>query len=92
MMSTFLSDLYNEYKTSRGAVGLNKKDLLEIDAKSSNQVCGSFGIHPHMPILKRLFDAKEALFIAGIGVLSAPVSKHNYEDGTKTRLFAHNTG
>lgn len=85
-------DLYNEYKSVRGSIGLKKQDLLQIDAESSNQVCGSFGVHPDLPILKELYDAKEAIFIAGIGVLSEPVNKQNYEFKTKTELFAHNAG
>jgi uncharacterized protein (DUF1501 family) len=84
--------MYDEYKNVRGPIALEKEDLLSIDAGSSNQICSSFGIHPKLPVLKKLYDEKEAIFLAGIGVLSEPVDKTNYESKTKTQLFAHNTG
>jgi uncharacterized protein (DUF1501 family) len=84
--------MYDEYKNVRGSIALEKDDLLPIDAESSNQICSSFGIHPKLPVLKKLYDEKEAIFLAGIGVLTEPVNNQNYESKTKTQLFAHNTG
>lgn len=86
-----ISDMYNEYKAVRGAVSLPKEDLLTVDATSSNQVCNMFGLHPKLPFLKELYDDEDALFFAGVGVLSEPVSKNDYSIKTKTQLFAHNT-
>ena len=84
--------MYAEYKTARGSIGLQKQDLLPIDAKGSKQICNTFGVHPNLPLIKELYDENEAIFLAGIGVLSEPVTNNNYEMKTKTQLFAHNTG
>ena len=59
--------MYNEYKTVRGSIALPKNALLSIDAHDSHQVCDVFGIHPNLPIIKELYDEKEALFFSGIG-------------------------
>jgi hypothetical protein len=88
----FGSDMYDEYKTVRGSIALSREELLRINARTSQQVCEVFGIHPQLPLIKELYDDEEAIFLAGIGVLSEPVTKHDYEIKTKTQLFAHNTG
>ena len=84
--------MYEEYRTVRGSVRIPKEDLLTIDAEDSNQVCDTFGIHPNLPIIKDLYNVDDVAFLAGIGVLSEPVTKKNYALKTKTQLFAHNTG
>ena len=84
--------MYDEYKNERGPIALEKEDLLPINAETSDQICSSFGIHPSLPVLQKLYDEKEAAFLAGIGILSAPVNILNYMEKTKTILFAHNTG
>ena len=63
-----------------------------MDLSIVTEICDSFGVHHKLPILKQLYDEKEAIFLAGIGILTTPVNKFNYEDLTKTRLFAHNAG
>ena len=69
-----------------------KHNLLEIDASTSIQECQKFGVHSKLPLLKNLYDQGDALFFAGIGVLSKPVTKDDdYIYETKTQLFAHNT-
>ena len=86
------TDLFDEYKNVRGPIALKKETLLPIDAESSNQICEVFGVNPDIPILKELYDTKEALFLAAIGILSEPVNRFDYEAKTKTILFAHNEG
>lgn len=88
---TLILDLYDEYKTVRGSVGLSKNDLLPIDAQGSNQICRRFGLHPNLPFVKTLYDEDDVAFFAGVGVLSEPVTKDDYWMKTKTQLFAHNT-
>jgi uncharacterized protein (DUF1501 family) len=83
--------MYDEYKTVRGSIALSKEELLRINTSKSQQICEVFGIHPHLPLIKELYEKEEAVFLAGIGVLSEPVAKNNYEIKTKTQLFAHNT-
>ncbi len=73
----------------RGSVAVDQSALLAINAAGSSQPCNIFGVHPNMPILKKLYDNNDASFIAGIGVLSEPVDKMNYLSRTKTTLFAH---
>ena len=75
----------------RGSVAIANRDLLEIDASSSLQQCKKFGLHPKLPTLQDLYNEGDALFVAGVGVLTEPVSKSNYVAKTKTQLFAHNT-
>lgn len=84
-------NLFQQYRQLRGKVALNQSDLLQIDASASSQPCKKFGLHYSLPTVKSLYDDKNAIFLAGIGVLTKPVSKTNYLQNTKTELFAHNT-
>ncbi len=72
-------------------MALEKNSLQQIDAASSSQPCNVFGIHPRLPFLKELYDEKDVSFVAGIGVLSKPVTKNNFNRETETRLFSHNS-
>ncbi len=74
----------------RGSISLDKESLLPINASSSNQVCEYFGIHKELPFVQKLYDQGELAFLAGIGVMSAPVNQKNYDRVTQTDLFAHN--
>ena len=84
-----MTDLYKQYRDIRGELAIPKQDLLKIDASSSSQQCSEFGLHPTLHHLQNLFNEKDALFVAGIGVLTKPVTKKDYVDATKTQLFAH---
>ncbi len=81
---------YDQYSNVRGSVRLPLDTLLPISATSSTQPCKGFGINPAIPLLKTLYDGGDASFFAGIGTLTRPVNKNNYESATKTTLFAHN--
>ena len=83
--------MYAEYSDIRGSIGMPREELLPINSEDSHQVCDTFGIHPKLPFLKEVYDQEEAVFMAGIGVLSEHVTQDNYESKTKTQLFAHNT-
>jgi hypothetical protein len=63
--------------------------LLPINATGSSQACDTYGIHHGMSVLKNLYDQGEASFIAGIGVMTEPVTMEDYIDKTVTQLFAH---
>ena len=63
--------------------------MLEINA--TGQPCKKFGLHPKLKFLQKLFNDEHALFVAGVGVLTEPVTKSDYMRKTKTQLFAHNT-
>ncbi len=81
---------YDHYAEVRGPVKILKNSLHPIDASTSSQPCQTFGIHPKMPYLKQLYDEKDVSFVAGIGVLTKPVTQKTYRRDTRTRLFAHN--
>ena len=83
-------DLYEHYRSVRGSIALSKNDLLTIDAKDSNQVCETFGIHPKAPFFKQLYDDGDLSFVANAGVLFKPSNKYNYRENHPTSLFAHN--
>lgn len=70
-------DMYNQYKSVRGEIGLRSGNLHNIDASSSGQVCTTFGLHPSLSFLKSLFDQQDLLFLSNVGVLSAPATKAN---------------
>mmetsp|Transcript_27131 Transcript_27131/g.41641 ORF Transcript_27131/g.41641 Transcript_27131/m.41641 type:complete len:739 (-) Transcript_27131:168-2384(-) len=81
-------DLYEEYKSVRGSIALNKDKLKQIDVEG--QVCTTFGLHNKMPFLKDLYDDKHLVFVANVGVMTKDgLTKENHRDETVTRLFAH---
>jgi len=80
-------DLYSEYLAVRRQVGLTKLNLLEVEVE--NQVCESYGIHSSLKSVRQLYLDGDLSFFANTGVLTAPVTKYNYNKVTKTQLFAH---
>jgi len=83
-------DMYTEYADIRTTIAIPKRNLLPIDATSSNQVCEQFGINPHLPTVQKLYNEGDLLWFANAGVLTQPVDKSNYRGKTRTQLFAHN--
>ena len=80
---------YSQYKAIRGLAGMRRSRLLPIDATGSSQPCDTYAIHNKLPVLKELYDNGEVSFIAGIGVMTEPVTKEDYVRKTRTQLFAH---
>ena len=83
-------DMYNSVRTD---VALVQETLLQISVPQGEQPCTTFGIHPSLPILKELYDDGDAAFVANIGTLVEPLTKEEYQSGTKEAppsLFAHN--
>ena len=68
---------------------MRQSELLPVSAVGSSQACDTYGIHYKLPHLQELYNNGEASFVAGIGVLTSPVTKSNYESETVTQLFAH---
>jgi hypothetical protein len=82
-------DLYMDYKTVRGELALNNGTLLPINAVS--QPCVTFGLHPSMTVAQQLYNDKDLVFLANVGVLQEYVNNTNWWQKTsKTQLFAHN--
>ena len=85
-------DMYENYKAARGNIALLKQNLLKISASTSDQMCNIFGLHPKLDNLKTLYDEKELLFIANMGILQqSGVTEQNWKKmHDETSLFAHN--
>ena len=91
-------DVYERYRVMRGksegsvGVGLPLSRLLEIKANNPEQPCQSFGIHEELPLMKKLYDQGDLLFIANAGLMAKPgINSDNYQSETPVQLFAHNT-
>jgi len=86
-------DVYENYKAARGNIGLLKQDLLTISASTSDQICDTFGLHPNLNNLKTLYNEKELLFIANMGLLQQTgITEQNWRSlNSETNLFSHNT-
>lgn len=88
------SSLYEQYVEVREDAALSLSDLLPIKVPNNTQPCNTFGIHSHLDFLQTLYNENETLFISNIGPLVEPISKDEYEAGTKEApqsLFGHNT-
>jgi len=84
-------DLYMDYRAVRGELALERNDMLPINVSSSVQPCKMFGIHPSMTVAQQLYNDKDLVFLANIGVLQEYVNATNWwQKTTKTQLFAHN--
>jgi cullin-associated NEDD8-dissociated protein 1 len=59
--------LHNQYLQVRSNVAVTS-GLLQIDASGSNQPCNSFGLHPSLVNIHKLYKAGDAAFFANIGV------------------------
>eukprot|EP00931_Biecheleriopsis_adriatica_P060389 TRINITY_DN3626_c0_g1_i1.p1 TRINITY_DN3626_c0_g1~~TRINITY_DN3626_c0_g1_i1.p1 ORF type:complete len:2436 (-),score=328.82 TRINITY_DN3626_c0_g1_i1:104-7411(-) len=63
-------DLYDQYVSIRRGVALSPEQLISVD--TTGQACSKFGIHTQLPILKELYDMKEAAFVTNVGNLIRP--------------------
>ena len=88
------TDLYEEYRSVRSNLALEKSDLDTIEVTSGTQPCSTFGVHHRLDELTRLYHAGDAAFIANVGPLVEPVTKQQYMGKTvqlPPSLFSHNT-
>jgi len=90
-------DLYAEYFTVRGGlaadggVALDKDSLLPIKSTAGSQPCTQFGVHPALQLVKDLYDAGDASFIANVGALVESLDKFSFKHKRRPPfLFAHN--
>ena len=77
----------------RGAVALDRSELLEISVPDGTQPCGTFGLHHKLPFLQAKYASGEAAMIANVGPLVEPISKEQYlarQRETPPDLFSHN--
>ena len=83
--------MYKEYRNARGPMSLKSKNLLTIDASSSDQTCEVFGLHPRLSVLQDLYESKEAIFLANVGLLTKSSTEVNDLHDIDVQLFAHNS-
>jgi uncharacterized protein (DUF1501 family) len=74
---------YNTYKTSRSNLALEKNTLLPL-ANYKDKNGKSFGLHPSMPEVQRLFSQKKLAFIANIGPLAERTDKDAFTSNRAT--------
>jgi len=84
--------LYDHYSSTRSGLAIPKASLLNIDASGSGQVCSDFGIHPNLPVVQKLYNEGDLLWVSNVGVLQKQNTNANnwWEISGQTNLFAHN--
>jgi len=90
MLVPLACPLYDEYFAIRKSVALLPEQLQVIS--TVGQACTNFGIHMQLPFVKNLYDQGEAAFVSNIGSLAEPLTKEQYESGSRTHcvgLFSH---
>eukprot|EP00804_Cyclotella_cryptica_P009369 CCRYP_018076-RB/>CCRYP_018076-RB protein AED:0.03 eAED:0.03 QI:374/1/1/1/0.94/0.9/20/617/4181 len=83
-------DMYAEYAQVREEIAIKKQDLRVLAGTTENQVCETFGVHPKLEAVQRMYNDGDLLFFANTGVLTKETDKQNYGRDTVTQLFAHN--
>lgn len=92
-----VSTNYEMYEALRGGVtegvALAYEDLLPISVPDPSQPCSTFGVHPALPVVQRLYNEGDAAFLTNVGMLVEPMTKADYLAKVGQRppsLFAHN--
>ena len=91
MLVPWSADEYENYAAVRTNVALAKESLLPLAVANANG--RSFGLHPSMPKIQKLFDDGYAAFIANVGTLVEPTTIRTYSNGSAVlprALFSHN--
>ena len=87
-------DLYADYKAVRTNAALAKTSLLQIAAlPAKSQPCETFGLHPKLKNVQRMYNEFNAAVIANVGTLVEPITKAQFLDRSGKRpssLYAHN--
>jgi uncharacterized protein (DUF1501 family) len=82
---------HEHYLATRKTLAIDKATLLPITPTTNSGV--SYGLHPSMTGVKKLFDNKNLSLIANVGSLIEPTSKAAYNSRTVAlppQLFSHN--
>ena len=85
-------NLRDQYDEERGVLAFNgNQGERRLTIQASNQPCEEFAIHDELEIVKDLYDDGDLVFFANAGVINRHgMTKLNFNDLTKTQLFAHN--
>ncbi len=82
---------HEHYLTTRKTLAIDKSTLLPITPTTNSGV--SYGLHPSMTGVKKLFDNKKLSLLANVGSLIQPTSKTAYNSRSVAlppQLFSHN--
>jgi len=82
---------YNDYANSRQNLAVAKDSLLSISPTSSDG--NTYGLHPQLVAMKKLFDNGSAAFVSNVGNLIQPLTKDEARSNPSARprqLFSHN--
>jgi uncharacterized protein (DUF1501 family) len=82
---------YNDYRTTRSNMALNKDQLIEFNPENSGG--RKFGFHHAMPEVEDLFVSGKAAVINNVGTLVTRLTKQQYQSGgarLPLELYSHN--
>ena len=82
--------LLEQYYAMRGNVAIASDERSRI-IDVTGQACDQFVVHQDLEIVERLYKDGDLAFFANAGVLNKPSNRFNYNDQSRTALFAHNT-
>jgi len=80
---------YDAYSKIRGSLALGSSALLPVTAKTGSR---SFGLHPQLTNLQKLFGSGQAAVVANVGTLLQPLTRAQYLAGATAlpeNLFSH---
>jgi uncharacterized protein (DUF1501 family) len=83
-------DDYASYSAARGNLAVPSAQLLTIGSVPS--AGATFGLHPNLPRLRALWQARRLAVVANVGPLAAPTTRTQYLNKTVPRpyqLFSH---
>ncbi len=80
---------YAAVRTAGSGIALSQAELLPVSPLVPNTY-SAFGLHPSLPELKALFDARHLALLANVGTLAQPTSKADYVAGRRPEhLYSH---
>jgi uncharacterized protein (DUF1501 family) len=80
---------YAEYQRVRGTtLGLPQNALGLVHARGGKDV---YGLHPQLGDLRGIYEQGKLAFVANVGTLTKPITKHEYQQGSAVpvNLFSH---
>lgn len=80
-----------QYDDLRGVLAFTEGQERSILIDAENQPCETFALHDEFLLLKDLYDAGDLTFFANMGLINQNgMTKYNFEELTRSQLFAHN--
>jgi len=94
MIAPRQQDAYDDYKTIRGSMALERASLLPFThSNQNNKNPLAYGMRSNMGQMQQLFENKKLAIMANVGTLVEPVTLYDITHGAPlpSQLFAHNT-